>query len=183
MGAFWDLIDEHLQRMDFPPAKRRLALHLGVAPQTLSNWQSGLINLPERKNLEAVATFVGKTYGEVLLAALSDTGYARGAGLATSKSSSRPSKSDIRGVPDTEEVPDVFEQLRQLDSSRQLPPELQFAVESARKALEKVMRDLAEREDQLPMAARKDASRGRAQRKSQDEAGEAPDPAGPEEGA
>ena len=78
MGAFWELIDEHLGKMEFPPSKRRLALRLDVSPQTITNWQHGLTELPKRHNLEAVASFIGRTYGEVLEAALSDTGYSRG---------------------------------------------------------------------------------------------------------
>lgn len=89
VGAFWDLIDEHLGRMEFPPSKRRLAERLGVAPQTITNWQNGLKELPDRDNLEAVAAFVGRTYGEVLNAALSDTGYARGSGFGAVRRSKK----------------------------------------------------------------------------------------------
>lgn len=78
MGAFWDLIDQHLQKMEFPPSKRRLALRLGVAPQTITNWQTSVTDLPKRENLEAVADFVGRPYSEVLEAALSETGYGPG---------------------------------------------------------------------------------------------------------
>lgn len=81
LGAFWELIDEHLGRMEFPPSKRRLALRLDVSPQTITNWQHGLTELPKRENIEAVASFLGKSYGEVLQAALSDTGYSRGSGI------------------------------------------------------------------------------------------------------
>lgn len=90
VGAFWDLIDEHLGRMEFPPSKRRLAERLNVAPQTITNWQAGLNELPKRENLEAVASFVGRSYGEVLNAALSDTGYARGSGLSARRRSKSP---------------------------------------------------------------------------------------------
>lgn len=78
VGAFWELIDEHLGKMEFPPSKRRLAARLGVSPQTISNWQTGLHDLPDRENLEAVAAFVGKSYDAVLGAALSDAGYSPG---------------------------------------------------------------------------------------------------------
>jgi transcriptional regulator with XRE-family HTH domain len=81
VGAFWDLIDAHLSTMEFPPSKRRLADRLNVAPQTITNWKAGLHELPKRENLEAVASFTGRSYGDVLRAALSDTGYGRGSGL------------------------------------------------------------------------------------------------------
>jgi transcriptional regulator with XRE-family HTH domain len=85
VGAFWDLIDDHLGQMEFPPSKRRLADRLDVSPQTITNWQQGLTELPKRENIEAVASFVGKSYGDVLNAALSDTGYARGSGLGAKR--------------------------------------------------------------------------------------------------
>jgi hypothetical protein len=79
MGALWDMIDTHLERQEFPPSKRRLALRLGVAPTTLKNWRvGGFADLPKRENLEAVADLVGKPYEDVLKAALLDTGYAKG---------------------------------------------------------------------------------------------------------
>jgi transcriptional regulator with XRE-family HTH domain len=97
VGAFWELIDEHLGKMDFPPSKRRLALRLDVSPQTITNWQHGLTELPKRNNLEAVASFIGKTYGEVLEAALSDTGYARGSDIGTRRRSKRTPPADEAG--------------------------------------------------------------------------------------
>ena len=81
MGAFWELIQDHLDKMEFPPSKRRLAERLDVVPQTITNWQQGLTELPKRRNIEAVASFVGKSYGSVLAAALADAGYGRGAGF------------------------------------------------------------------------------------------------------
>lgn len=94
MGAFWDLIDEHLSKMEFPPSKRRLAERLDVAPQTITNWKAGLNAIPKRKNLEAVADFTGRSYGDVLRAALAETGYGQGAGLSTPK---RPASRDDTG--------------------------------------------------------------------------------------
>lgn len=78
VGAFWELIDEHLGKMEFPPSKRQLAARLDVSPQTITNWQLGIHDLPDRENLEAVAAFVGKTYDDVLRAALAETGYSPG---------------------------------------------------------------------------------------------------------
>ena len=75
--------------MEFPPTKRRLALRLGVAPQTITNWQTKVTDLPKRENLESVADFVGRSYDDVLQIALSETGYAPNKAARTGRSTAR----------------------------------------------------------------------------------------------
>lgn len=97
MSVLWDLIQARLDEQDFPPSGRRLAKHLGVSAQTLTNWKGELKQLPERENIEAVATFVGQTYAKVLEMVLVDIGYgpthrvrvARGEGDAIKRSPKR----------------------------------------------------------------------------------------------
>lgn len=83
VGAFWDIIQTELDRERFHVSDRQLALRLDVSPSTVANWRTGLRELPEVKNLRAVAEFAGRSYEEVLLAALSDTGHADGTRLAS----------------------------------------------------------------------------------------------------
>jgi len=82
MGLFWDIIQAELDRERFPVSNRDLAKELGVSPTTIGNWRSGIKQLPEPDNIRAVARFTGRTYEDVLLAALSDTGHAEGTRLA-----------------------------------------------------------------------------------------------------
>lgn len=82
MGAFWDIIQTELDRERFDVSDRKLAQRLGVSPSTIANWRSGVHSLPEIKNLRAVADFAGRSYEDVLLAALADTGHADGTRLA-----------------------------------------------------------------------------------------------------
>lgn len=81
MGAFWDTIKAELDRTGFDISDRKLALKLGTSPSTIGNWRRGLKELPSRKNMESVATFVNQTYEEILLLALSETGYGQGTRL------------------------------------------------------------------------------------------------------
>lgn len=83
VGAFWDIIQTELDRERFDVSDRKLALRLGVSPSTIANWRNGFTDLPDIKNLRAVAEFAGRSYEEVLLAALSDTGHADGTRLAS----------------------------------------------------------------------------------------------------
>jgi transcriptional regulator with XRE-family HTH domain len=78
MGAFWDIIQTELDRERFDVSDRKLASKLKVSPTTIANWRSGLNDLPEVRSLAAVAEFSGRSYEDVLLAALADTGYATG---------------------------------------------------------------------------------------------------------
>ena len=96
--AFWNLIQSHLDTLEFAPSGRQLADRLGVAPQTLTNWKAGLTELPKRKNLEAVAAFIGKPYGYVLLTALNDTGYGHGAKLTVRQPEPRKPAKDVEIV-------------------------------------------------------------------------------------
>lgn len=82
MGAFWDIIQGELNRERFTVSDRKLADRLGVSPSTIANWRSGLTDLPSIKNLRAVADFAGRSYEDVLMAALADTGHAEGTRLA-----------------------------------------------------------------------------------------------------
>lgn len=81
MGAFWEIIQTELDRERFDVSDRQLARKLDVAPTTISNWRRGFKELPSPRNLRAVADFAGVSYERVLLAALSDTGHARGTRL------------------------------------------------------------------------------------------------------
>lgn len=85
MGAFWDIIQTELDRERFDVSDRKLALSLGVSPTTIANWRAGLRELPEVDNLKAVAEFSGRSYEDVLIAALSDTGHAEGTRFARTR--------------------------------------------------------------------------------------------------
>lgn len=82
MGAFWDVIQRELDRERFDVSDRKLAARLGVSPSTIGNWRNGLAQLPAEKNLRAVADFAGRSYEDVLIIALSETGHARGTNIA-----------------------------------------------------------------------------------------------------
>lgn len=82
MGAFWDVIQRELDRERFHVSDRKLAARLGVSPSTIGNWRDGLRQLPAEKNLRAVADFAGRSYEDVLIIALSETGHARGTNIA-----------------------------------------------------------------------------------------------------
>lgn len=88
MGALWDLIQTELDRERFTVTDRKLALRLGVSPSTIGNWREGINRLPDKKNLRAIADFVGRSYEDVLLVALSETGHAQGTRLADRRGSS-----------------------------------------------------------------------------------------------
>lgn len=81
MGAFWELIQIELDRERFTVSDRKLAMRLNVSPSTIANWRAGFSQLPSERNLRAVADFTGRSYEQVLLAALSETGHARGTRL------------------------------------------------------------------------------------------------------
>lgn len=53
-----------------------VARRIGISPARLSQWRKGLSQLPDRANLDRVASVIGRPYHEVLEAVLSDIGYA-----------------------------------------------------------------------------------------------------------
>lgn len=85
MGALWDVIQAELDRERFTVSDRKLALRLGVSPSTIGNWREGISRLPDEKNLRSIADFVGRSYEDILLVALSETGHARGTRLADAR--------------------------------------------------------------------------------------------------
>lgn len=85
MGAFWDIIQTELDRERFDVSDRKLARKLGVSPTTIANWRAGIRELPEVENLKAVADFSGRSYEDVLIAALADTGHAEGTRFASNR--------------------------------------------------------------------------------------------------
>ena len=86
MGAFWDVIQDEVDRTQDPrfkpPSDRDLAKVFEVAPTTIGNWRNGLNRLPDEKNIRKVADFAGLPYEDVLMIALAESGYARGTQLA-----------------------------------------------------------------------------------------------------
>jgi len=61
---------------NFGPSASEIARRIGAAPQTVSSWKTrGLRALPEKKLLVALAQLTHTPYGDVLAAALRDTGY------------------------------------------------------------------------------------------------------------
>lgn len=61
--------------MPYRPSLRKVAEQVvGVTPTTLTNWRQ-LRDMPEEKNLRALAQLTGVGYDEVLRAALLDAGY------------------------------------------------------------------------------------------------------------
>lgn len=74
MGLLWDIIQRHIDNSPYPPSIRTIATKLGVSPQAVANWRTPKA-LPSRENIAAIAQLTGRTYDEVLAAALLDTGY------------------------------------------------------------------------------------------------------------
>lgn len=73
-GRLWAIVQAHIDQQPYPPSVRRVARHLGVAPQTVFNWRNRR-GMPSRENLERIAGLTGRPYSEVLEAALVDSGY------------------------------------------------------------------------------------------------------------
>lgn len=60
----------------FGPSAAEIARRIGAQPQTVSSWKTrGLTKLPEKRFLVALAQLTHTPYGDVLTAALRDTGY------------------------------------------------------------------------------------------------------------
>jgi transcriptional regulator with XRE-family HTH domain len=74
MGLLWDIIQQHVDNAPYPPSVRQLAARLKVSPTTVANWREPR-DLPARENLVALAELTGRSYDEILDAALQDTGY------------------------------------------------------------------------------------------------------------
>lgn len=74
-GRLWAIVEEHRDaQVPYRPSLRKVATEIGVTPTTLTNWRQ-LRDMPEEKNLRALARLTGVPYDEVLRAALLDTGY------------------------------------------------------------------------------------------------------------
>ncbi|MGW4125071.1 hypothetical protein [Nocardia sp. NPDC004711] len=83
MSRFWNLIQTYLD--DTGVRETEFAHRMGSSPQTLNLWRErGLIALPERRLLEAVAHLTHIPYPDVLDAALTDIGYSSVIGKAQS---------------------------------------------------------------------------------------------------
>lgn len=75
LGALGDLVQrEFLDKMQFPPSARRMALAIGVAPTSIGNWMEGS-SMPSPENLRALTDLTGLSYDRLLEAALADNGY------------------------------------------------------------------------------------------------------------
>lgn len=108
MGAFWDLVQDELDRERFPPSDRKLALRLGVSPSTPKNWRDGLKQLPTEKSIQAVADFTGRSYETVLSIAQSEEREARETARAArkGKSAARQQRAADAEVPPDEAGPE-----------------------------------------------------------------------------
>ena len=69
------MVEAYRARQPFPPSLRRLAERLNMSPQALTNWRTGLSELPKRRTLLAFADLAGLPYERVLDAALRDANY------------------------------------------------------------------------------------------------------------
>lgn len=107
MGAFWNIIQTELERERFDVSDRKLAMRLNVSPSTIANWRAGLKQLPSATNIRAVADFAGRAYEDVLLAALSETGHARGTRLARRTTIGDAVDRELLGRPPDEPPPEL----------------------------------------------------------------------------
>lgn len=75
MGKLYDLVEAYRDRYaPHRPSERRVAMELGVSPQTLANWRTPT-KLLAKKHLEAIVALTGVPYQRVLDALLEDIGY------------------------------------------------------------------------------------------------------------
>lgn len=119
VGAFWNVIQIELDQERFHVPDRELARKLNVSPSTIRNWRDGLKRLPSVTNIRAVAEFSGRSYEDVLMIALSETGHARGTRLARRTTvadlverdlSPRRSLKDQGGGPEQVDTPEEVDQ-------------------------------------------------------------------------
>lgn len=74
MSELYDIVQAYMDDRDRSAAW--VARHIDAAPQTVSSWKArGLRALPEKRLLIALARLTHRPYGDVLRAALLDTGY------------------------------------------------------------------------------------------------------------
>lgn len=73
-GALWDLIQEWMDSIAYPPSQRRLAGRLGVSATTVTDWKYGR-GWPAPDLLKKLAAEIGVPYERVLDAVLRDRGY------------------------------------------------------------------------------------------------------------
>jgi transposase-like protein len=74
MGHLWDIVEAHHDR--YGPSVSEIARRMDVGSQTLFNWRDRpMRELPRKRLLEALAEVTGRSYDEVLRAALLDIGY------------------------------------------------------------------------------------------------------------
>lgn len=73
-GHLWQVIQEWLDAMPYPPSQRKLAARLDVAPTTVSDWKYGE-SFPGPEHLRRLADELGVPYERVLDAVLKDQGY------------------------------------------------------------------------------------------------------------
>ncbi|MFK5691330.1 helix-turn-helix transcriptional regulator [Ornithinimicrobium sp. LYQ92] len=69
------LIQDFLDNQDWDISRAQVAKKLDVSRQTVTNWESGVRELPRPENLRALASLARVPYLTVLNAALTDAGY------------------------------------------------------------------------------------------------------------
>lgn len=75
MGQLWNLYEEYLERQDWTPSQRQVALKIEMSPTAFGNWRASLTDLPQAENLVRFADLIRIPYATVLDAALHDAGY------------------------------------------------------------------------------------------------------------
>lgn len=73
-GALWQLIQEWMDAIAYPPSQRRLANRLEVSASALTDWKYGR-GFPAPDTLRRLAAEIGVPYERVLDAVLRDRGY------------------------------------------------------------------------------------------------------------
>lgn len=74
MGHLYKLIEQHLD--EYGVREAELARRIGSSPQTVNSWKKrGIKKPPEQELLMALAIEIRRPYGDVLRAALLDSGY------------------------------------------------------------------------------------------------------------
>lgn len=75
-GALWELVQQWLDSIAYPPSQRKLAGRLGVSASAVTDWKYGR-GFPSPANLDKLSREIGVPYERALDAVLRDHGYRR----------------------------------------------------------------------------------------------------------
>lgn len=119
MGELGKLIQEYIDRQEYPPSDAAIGRRLGVTRSTVGNWKRGDA-MPKPDNLRDLATLMGVSYTRVLDAALADSGYlpkergGSGNAAPNTQGPDGPAPSEVPpSIPDTQAPQNVHPLIRE----------------------------------------------------------------------